>query len=726
MLEVVATEAAKVLTADVSGVILSGSQQLIKTLLLRFKPSIRLLGQDQMREMILAEAQRDPQFAADVMRALAATAAPVLPKPTVQAHPGFRDRNEPRAAIRGPGVWLIAGGPGSGKTTLVKQIGADQGDLFPDGQVYLDCTAFRDGNSLLATEIKQFVLRRLGFDVIESAVPDVDFQYSEGLTRRSFILMIDNVLDRTEAETLTKIWPESLVLVTTRHLSNSLRVWGRNLIQLPGLDDAGAMELLTDFSDVRTLAAEPEVTRELLHRCDRIPLAIEYLGELIKRRSGERGAVATVLKGLAPAAAAGDVIEECVAQMFRGLSTGAQRGAALLSVHPDSEFSRAAATALLGDVADQILDELVDASMLAKHPVGRFQLYRLAGSYAAGEVAASRLDADLGEAFRRLLHFYRDRAVAADLAQGVRLRRFPHAGVSSWSEPGVDAIQWLDTEAGTLLALVAQAYERGFHEEVLQISGPMEVLLTNRGRHTLCAAVNEFGIRSAAHLRQWVTLARLHAMQLRIYTILHLFGRAVDELAKARELMAGIDDPQMESSLLEFEARLSEERALHDANPDYRPAIACMAAAVRIDRRTEAAPKVGLGLHLRMLANLLVKAGRPAEALVHLDEARANTETGRNAARIDTVAAKAYSALGQFPEAHKHLDRATALGAQAGATQYTAEIKEVEADIAVRSGDREAAAAALRWLTQLNLENSTQRGQDFLDQLKALPSPSPA
>jgi ATP/maltotriose-dependent transcriptional regulator MalT len=98
-----------------------------------------------------------------------------------------------------------------------------------------------------------------------------------------------------------------------------------------------------------------------------------------------------------------------------------------------------------------------------------------------------------------------------------------------------------------------------------------------------------------------------------------------------------------------------------------------------------------------MLANVLVKAGRPAEALPLLDEAAAHTDPGdgRNASRVHTVRGKAFVVLGNWAAARVEHDRAAGLAAAANADHYQDELADLAAEIDF--GDGDVARARSRW-----------------------------
>jgi tetratricopeptide (TPR) repeat protein len=702
LLDIAVAEAAKTLAATLTSGAVARAGRLLG--LLRRRNAQLPADPTALAELILHYAAEDPGFAAELFDSLAALGAggagaisPYPPDP-------FADRDELRARIAAStGVWVIAGQLGAGKTAFVRRIAHDVADRFPGGQVYVDTDDWRDGETLRTAEIERYVLGQLGAAEIEAAEPALHQQYLSSLLRRRFVLILENVAGVDEARPLAQPWPCSLVLVTTRRLTGDMRIWSTpdRLVPMHGLDEAGAWDLLASRCGPAMLAAEPAAAGRLLDICDRMPFAILQLGSILDRRRGEPGAVAMVQ---AEFETGDDVIRRCLADTLAQLSSSTLESLTVLARHPGENFTYRSAAAMLGHPAGRSLDELIDAC-LVENAGGRLRLHRLVRQYAGAR------QVDDGPYFDRLLAFYRDWAVAADLSTGERLRRYPIPAGLEW--PALDPIDWLDAESATIVELVKQAHLRGRHVEVVQLCGPLEVLLNHRGYHWRCAEAFDWGIRSAASLDDRATLARLHAMLGRVFTLLHLFDRAASALDTAYRLLADLDDARLESSIMEFRGRFHEERS------EYDTAISYLRQAVSLD--LSAGLSRPLRLHRRMLANLLVKADQPAEALPLLDGAGTGEE--RNDARVQMVLAKAYTALGDLDRARSALTQARTLASRSGATQYDLELADIEASLAFRAGDVEAARSLWGWVADRYGDWGHPRFNEYLEKLDRLPPP---
>ncbi|WIM96969.1 hypothetical protein ACTOB_000451 [Actinoplanes oblitus] len=717
MIEILASEAVRVMAPGVAGAASGGARRLLALLTNR---GDRLPADPSARvAFILRRAREDETFAAELAQELVAVDS--VDAVAVMAPALFADRDEIRARLAAPGVRLIGGAHGTGKTSLALQVVYDLRESI-NACAVVDLDAYRDGAVLRVTEVQQAVLRQLGVPHVDDTAPVVADQYRRALRHRRFALVLDNVAGAAEAEALVHPWEHATVLVTTRVLTQDLRVWypGRPEV-LGGVDPDGAELILATRCGPEMLAAEPDAVRELIRRCDGIPSILGQAGAWLARRQGKPGAVAELVGRLRGEGEVGTLFDDSVRLSVAELDAATAAGLATLAGHPGTDISDAGVAALLGRPADDLVDRLLDAALLVRGPHGRLSLLWSVRRYphAAGDDAA----------FARYLRWFRDLAGAADLAMdpaGVtdreregRLRRYPAPPESAWPFPHLRPVDWLQGEAHLIPDLLREAYHRGHHVEVLQLCGAMEALLTLRGHHWLCLDAIGWGLASAEALGATAALARLRALRGRIHLLLGHLDRAGTELAAAAALLAGLDDPQLESSMLEFQARLAEETARSGHPGDLSIAESRLRRAVTIDQRT--GHQRALGLHLRMLANVLIEAGRPGEALALLAGAGAPAGDLRNAARLHMVRAKAYLALADGPSADAELHRARRLVTDSGATQYELELADLRARAARLSGDVETARSCWSWIAYQYFRAEHPRLAEYTALLNSLP-----
>lgn len=728
--------------------------------MVRERLGIRLDASEKSLSLLKQKLKEDPEFARAVAELIVTgrdAAADGSWRPSPPAFFVDRDAERRRVARRDPepggaaqpGVRLIVGRSGSGCTALAEQMAHELYPDFPDGYAYLDCDEWRRADALDFSGAKRSVLHQLGVHVADLSESELDSQYLHSLVQRKFLLVVENVQGRVEAGGLVRRWPVSLVLVTTRRLSSDLRDWSEEPpIELRGLDAAGAWDLLARrCGDPAMLERERWAAEALLEWCDRMPFPIRLLGVRLSRRRGDVDAVASVLADIQAVSGQDEIAERCLDRSFAQLSTAAKWGASMLLAHPGRDFTRDSARALLGIAGNDIVDELVDSCLVVDNG-GRLAFYQLVRNYAKGRLPEATAGLDRG-AFERLLNYYADRVVAADArARGGQVRYRPRPGVR-WPFSNTTPSEWLAANREVLFDLLQHARLRGYHDEVGQLCGGFEALLLHRTYYSLCLAAIEEGILSAEEAGERRLLARLLAVCGRILILMHQFDEARRVLDSAEEALGGEDDLPLRSSILEYRGRLAEEQADRDSTAEsaelgWVAARESFLRCVAIDRRIPGALKA-LGLHQRMLANVLIKLGESELALAPLAESlEIATSQGdrRNIGRVRMVLAKAYTALDDLAAARAALgdarrwilpDRSESIDAEpasvgvghpgVSSSPYESELAEIEGDIAYRAGDWETARRHWGSALRRHFADGHPRFDTFLTKMGSLPPP---
>ncbi|MCU1685539.1 MAG: hypothetical protein JWQ81_6278 [Amycolatopsis sp.] len=716
MLEVIASEAAKVVVAGVLGAV---KDVVSRKLAQRREGDLTALLADHERLAVAIQdaAEADSEFAErldDLVSELRPSGDAGSDVPAAPAD--FVDRDAQRERASRAGVHVISGPRGAGKSALVYRIAEQLSGSHPDGQIYVDLADWREGNALRRSEVAAHILGRLGVEtsLVSAPGPELWSQYRSVTARCRFLLALDNAESVTDVREFVPPSASGLVLVTAIKPGDDLLTAFPSEIALGALDVEDALALLESVTSPEAVTAERDAAIDLVERCDRMPFAVRQAGIRVRKRLLRGpGAIASVLADFRRTGVLGgvDVIAAAFEDTFGELSPDAAELCLLVASHPGPDFTSQSAQALLGRPVEDALDELGDAGFLAPTNSSRQKLYNLVRE-------GARRRGPREEATERALTFYRDQAVAADYSLGMdRLRCYqPLPGVVAdfGSRPPLD---WVDDEREAYGALAREAHLRGRDVELGQICGALEVLMLNRGHHRLFIEINHWGIQSAQRLGDAALEARILSQQGRAHFLLHEFQRASPLLRRAMSLVSGLGNPGLESSVLEFSARFHEEQRL------FPVALDLMNRAVTLDRVMGKPGTRALGLHTRMLANMQVKVGNFEGALTLLTESAAIADLlgeSRNIARVLTVRAKALSGLGAYAEAEQALQRAWYLAAEARATQYTTEFNEDFGDLAYARGDRATAYALWQRVWQTYLDAGHPREAEFRGRLAAL------
>lgn len=722
VLEAVAAEAAKMVTAELAGAVLNGGKRLVKLVRERAGGA---LGREELERALLARVRDDPAFARELGVLVSEAVEPRSTLGCASPPEPFFDREEARAMAPSSGVFVIAGRRGSGRRSLALKIAADRAGQFSFGAIELDLDGWREGQALAVSQAKRFLLVQVGIPAAEIATDprELDQQFLSAMSMRRLLLIVGNARGVKDIEPFAVASMANLVVVTTARLTDDLRMTYPQHVLLDRLEARGGWDMLASLGGASALQVNPRATEELLDLCDHLPQPITYVGAQLNRRRGQPDAVAGLLAHLR-AVGVGDataVIRAALAETFGDLTPELVADCVLLASHPGPDFTVRSAEALFGRPALAVVDALTDAGMVSRTGSGRLRLHHAVRQYAAG--LAGTVGADFASAFLRLLEYQRDRAVAADFADSRdRLRRYLVPPVVHEVRAG-EVLAALDQERAGLLDLVREACDRGFHVQVCQLGGALEVLVNRKGGYHWYAALNEPVIASAEALlaesgtdEARALVARVHMMQARMYLLMHVFDRARAELDKAWPHVDRIDDGQLRSSFMEFAARLSEERAKANGVKDFGEAIGYLSQAVAIDRTVR--DHRAYGIHIRMLGNILVEAGRAGEVRPMLEHAMTYVTDRRNQARVHMVMARADIALRALPSARAALDHAQVILAELGASQYNWELEEREAEYAAAA--KHWSEARKRWggLVQAAFNTGHPKAYRYLDELE--------
>ncbi|MFE5601219.1 BTAD domain-containing putative transcriptional regulator [Streptomyces coelicoflavus] len=366
-------------------------------------------------------------------------------------------------------VSALAGIGGVGKTTLAVHVAHQARAAFPDGQLYVDLQGAGARPAEPETVLGSF-LRALG--TADSAVPDSLEEraalYRSVLDGRRVLVLLDNARDAAQVRPLLPGTEGCAALVTARVRMVDLA--GAHLVDLDVMSPEEALALFTKIVGEERVASEREAALDVVGACGFLPLAIRVAASrLAARRTWTVSVLAAKLadeRRRLDELQAGDLAVEATFELGYGQLEPAQaRAFRLLGLADGPDISLAAAAAVLDLPAqdtEDLLESLVDTSLLESAAPGRYRFHDLVRLYA--RACAERDEQPPSEraaALSRLLDFYL--ATAAEVYAIERPGDRLVDGLEPTEHPGLTftegsaALDWLYTEAAPLLACVRQS-----------------------------------------------------------------------------------------------------------------------------------------------------------------------------------------------------------------------------------------------------------------------------
>jgi transcriptional regulator with XRE-family HTH domain len=324
---------------------------------------------------------------------------------------GFTGRAEELALIAawtthsGPAapVVAISGDAGVGKTTLA----ARAAEAWPPGdRLHADLRGL-DARPATAVQVLGRLIRAVSPEVraVPRDVGEASALWQTLIRDRRLVVVLDNAISESQVRPVLPASGPAVTLVTSRR-------------SLSGLDDVFRLRLdpLPEDDAVRMLAAVPgrapaspiQLLR-LAELCVGIPLALRIAGQLLSRPGTTTAGLITRLAAeerRLDTLAVGDLqVRAAFDLSYRQLPEPARRLLRRLSLVPGSSFGPELAAVLTGEppaVAEDILDDLVDLSLLQQRPDGRLEFHELLRLYAAGELDRAESAAERAATLRRL------------------------------------------------------------------------------------------------------------------------------------------------------------------------------------------------------------------------------------------------------------------------------------------------------------------------------------
>ncbi|MFK4150041.1 BTAD domain-containing putative transcriptional regulator [Streptomyces sp. NPDC004065] len=516
----------------------------------------------ELRELQQRILRADPALAEPSAPVAETPAAPVRPAQLPATVPDFTGRtafvaelSEVLASAEGRvmAVSALAGIGGVGKTTLAVHVAHRARAAFPDGQLYVDLQGAGPRAADPETVLGSF-LRALG--TADSAIPDSLQEraalYRSVLDGRRVLVLLDNARDAAQVRPLLPGTDGCAALVTSRVRMVDLA--GAHLVDLDVMSPDEALALFTKIVGAERVASEREAALDVVAACGFLPLAIRIAASrLAARRTWTVAVLAAKLadeRRRLDELQAGDLAVKATFELGYGQLEPAQaRAFRLLGLADGPDISLAAAAAALdlpADDTEDLLESLVDTSLLESAAPGRYRFHDLVRLYA--RACAERDEHPAGErqaALSRLLDFYLATAAGVYAIERPGDRLVDHLHTAR--HPGLTfqdrhrAQDWLYSEAVSLLACARQSTGPAFLGRAVDTLWAC-VDLAESGTNSRAYESVASALRDAA-AAQGDPRAEARALIMVAY-VHHITGRfdlAVRAAERAAELSAGTD-----------------------------------------------------------------------------------------------------------------------------------------------------------------------------------------
>ncbi|MBW4720711.1 ATP-binding protein [Saccharothrix obliqua] len=627
------------------------------------------------------------------------------------------------AGARGGRTFAVLSGPGGvGKTALALHWAHRRRDRFPDGQLYVDLAGFSGGEPVTPAEALGLFLRGLG--VPPERVPAEPAEqvalYRTLTADRQLLVLLDNALSAAQVRPLLPAARGSAVLVTSRGRLTGLVAEGARLLDVGPLAVASAMRLLDLAVGGRRMTTERVPARRLVALCGGLPIALRVAAaRLVTRPRWSVERVVAELDDERGRLAVLSTSPELSVRSTFDLSYRALRPAAAalyrrLAAHPGQDFGPRVALAVLDDAPPDVLDELVEGSLVEEVREDRFRFHDLVRLHARDQAEP----AERTRASRRMLEWYLAAARVADLVVTPYRDRLPYEFSAPPTRlPAVDrtgALDWLEAERANLIAAGRLALEHGWPDLAWQLADVMWPLLLHHKHYRDRWEINQRGVEAA---RRWGQPVAEAVMLRRHGMALATAGRpdeAEHHLAASLAVATAAGDRRGAADARERLALLHLERG--------RPAEALAGLEELVRTNRELGADRNLGLTLTHLGDVLGRVGRVPDGLAALREAAALFDglvepDPYNRARVAVAEARLHQRAGHPAEATRVgaavLADMVALGSDRGA----AEAHEVLAEAA-----DDPARAAEHWRRALALLTAlgSRRAEEVAARLRGI------
>lgn len=443
---------------------------------------------------------------------------------------------------RGPGVVVISGVGGIGKSALALTWAHQARTRYPDGHLYADLGAFDPTGPVDPGTILGHALRSLGVaaERVPTDTAELAAMFRTIAAGKGLLVLLDNAVSAAQVRPLLPPSPSCVVLVTARWRLGGLFSDGAAFLGVEPLPEDAATQMLARSIGHDRTDSDPASTSALIRLCAGLPIALTVTGARlatrprwpIRRVVDELTQEHRRLHGLGEQH--GMSVRGVFDMSYRELSAPVARCYRVLGLHPGAEFGTPVVAAALGvdvEEAAGLLDALLEANMLGETAVDRYRLHDLVRLHARQYANA---DPYGSTATWRILEWYLAGTLAADVVLTPYRHRDPDNPFELLDASAVvhadrrGALDWLEAERANLVAAVQHAAQ-DLPLLAWRIADSMWPLFHYRRHHHDRMLVDRIAVECAQRLADRDREARM----VRRWAFAHLDVGRLDE---AREL----------------------------------------------------------------------------------------------------------------------------------------------------------------------------------------------
>jgi DNA-binding SARP family transcriptional activator/tetratricopeptide (TPR) repeat protein len=465
----------------------------------------------------------------------------------------FVGRHEELGLVTGehgstPGIAIIEGMAGMGKTALAVRAARLVSGRYPDGTLYLHLHSHDPGSPALGpAEALHRLLQMLS--VPTAQIPDTIGEraalWRAQLSRRRAVVILDDAAGHDQIRPLLPVTGRCLILVTTR----------RRLPDYPGsrtltLDVLPVDEAITLFRQIagEGRASDASQVAAAVGLCGRLPLAIQLTASRIAQDGSLSlgGLIEEMSQFSARLGGTGAVSPEVMAAFdlsYCALEPDHQRFFRRLGVSPCASLSLPVAAALGGCTlaeAEKALVTLLECHLLARAPGGQFRFHDLIRDYAAVRAARDDPGTEQRQALGRLLDYYLHTADQADRVlhpfrrrTPVQVTQVPVASPALGTQEA--AAGWLESEWRNILQAARCAGKREWKQKCADLIHVLAEFLEITAYWDEAIAAHTLALQAARDLADPARIARA---SLALSAVLQQTGRHEAALPRAEEAAA--------------------------------------------------------------------------------------------------------------------------------------------------------------------------------------------